>query len=71
MERKHSGVRSNARLSMKVGDLVRWKGHGKVPGIVLATKPTKGAVRRTAVLAYIPECPEPEWFLLNELEIIR
>ena len=56
---------------MKVGDLVRWKGHSKIPGIVLATKQTKGAFRRTAVLAYIPECPEPEWFLKSELELVK
>ena len=58
---------------MKVGDLVRWKDHGKVPGIVLETKPTKppyGELPKTAVLAYIPECPEPEWFLKSELELI-
>ena len=29
MGRKHSGVRSNARLSMKVGDLVRWQSWDK------------------------------------------
>ena len=49
---------------MKVGDLVRWKDHGNMPGIVLETKPTKppyGELPKTAVLAYIPECPEPEW----------
>ena len=58
---------------MKVGDLVRWKDHGKVPGIVLETKPTKppyGELPKTAELAYIPECPEPEWFLKSELELI-
>ena len=57
---------------MKPGDLVRWKGQAQVVGlgIVLATKPTKGSVRETAVLAYIPECSGPEWFLKNELELI-
>ncbi len=57
---------------MKVGDLVRWKATYPPgpPGIVLKTKPTKGASRRTAVLAYIPECPEPEWFLKCELELV-
>lgn len=58
---------------MKVGDLVKWKDHGKLPGIVLKTKPlkhSKGSNCATAVLAYIPECPEPEWFLLSELEIV-
>ena len=60
---------------MKVGDLVRWKATKSVsaPGIVLETKPTKppyGELPKTAVLAYIPECPEPEWFHENELEIV-
>jgi hypothetical protein len=58
---------------MKVGDLVRWKDYGNMPGIVLETKPTKppyGELPKTAVLAYIPECPEPEWFLKSELELV-
>jgi hypothetical protein len=44
-----------------------------MPGIVLETKPTKppyGELPKTAVLAYIPECPEPEWFLKSELELV-
>lgn len=59
---------------MKVGDLVRWKDHGNLPGIVLETKlmkHPKGANCAHAVLAYIPECPEPEWFLLSELELVN
>ena len=64
---------------MKVGDLVRWKGcWGKVgtgsPGIVLETKPTKppyGEEPKTAVLAYIRECPNPEWFHEKELAVIN
>ncbi len=56
---------------MKVGDLVKWRHHGLLPGIVLETKPLKGGVTRgVAVLAYIPECPEPEWFTKSELELI-
>ena len=56
---------------MKIGDLVRWKGNGKVPGIILETKPLAGSSQTgTAVLAYIPDCPEPEWFHENELEIV-
>ncbi len=55
---------------MKVGDLVKWRGHGKLPGIVLETKPSLGGIKGTAVLAYIPECPEPEWFTKSELELI-
>tara|TARA_A100001011_G_C14100861_1_gene752725 strand:+ start:432 stop:611 length:180 start_codon:yes stop_codon:yes gene_type:complete len=55
---------------MKVGDLVKWRHHGKLPGIVLETKPLKGAIKGTAVLAYVPECPEPEWFNKSELELI-
>ena len=54
---------------MKVGDLVRWR-KGLLPGVVLETKPMKGGVKGTAVLAYIPECPEPEWFTKSELELI-
>ena len=56
---------------MKPGDLVRWKGHGKLLGIVLKTKPPDRACPATAVLAYVPECPEPEWFLLSELELVN
>jgi hypothetical protein len=56
---------------VKIGDLVRWKDHGKLPGIVLETKPAARPSRATAVLAYIPECPEPEWFLLSELELVN
>ena len=59
---------------MKVGDLVRWKNHGNMPGIVLETKPTKppyGEEPETAVFAYIPECPNLEWFHEKELEIIN
>ena len=55
---------------MKVGDLVRWRHHGELPGIVLETKPMKGATKGTAVLAWVPECPEPEWFAKSELELI-
>ena len=55
---------------MKVGDLVKWRHHGQSWGIVLETKPLKGAIKGTAVLAYIPECPEPEWFTKGELELI-
>ena len=57
---------------MKVGDLVRWKAMKPVsaPGIVLATKPSVGAVKVTAVLAYLPECPDPEWVHKHELELI-
>jgi hypothetical protein len=54
---------------MKVGDLVRWKEHGKWLGIVLKTKPPESV--NPAVLAYIPECPEPEWIPLGELELIN
>jgi hypothetical protein len=56
---------------VKTGDLVRWKGHGKLLGIVLKTKSVDGPCRATAVLAYIPECPAPEWFLLSELELVN
>ncbi len=55
---------------MKTGDLVRWKHQRCSPGIVLETKPMKGATKGTAVLAWIPECPEPEWFTKSELELI-
>tara|TARA_Y100000310_G_C20248025_1_gene607762 strand:+ start:32 stop:217 length:186 start_codon:yes stop_codon:yes gene_type:complete len=57
---------------MKVGDLVKWKASepASAPGIVLKTKPTKGAAQGTAVLAYIPECPDPEWFHESELEVV-
>ena len=60
---------------MKVGDLVRWKATEppSAAGIVLETKPTKppyGELPKTAVLAYIPECPEPEWFFKSELEVV-
>jgi hypothetical protein len=62
---------------MKVGDLVRWKAvHGdSAPlGLVLETKPTNppyGERPKTAVFAWVPECPEPEWFLACELEVIN
>ena len=55
---------------MKVGDLVKWRDYGKLPGVVLETKPLKGAFKGIAVLAYVPECPEPEWFNKSELELI-
>jgi len=55
---------------MKVGDLVKWRHHGQSWGIVLETKPLKGAIKGTAVLAWVPECPEPEWFTKGELELI-
>ena len=57
---------------MKVGDLVRWKEHGEVPGIILETKPLAGSNQTgTAVLAHLPSCPQPEWFHENELEIVN
>ena len=44
MERKHSGVRSNARLSMKVGDLVRviYAFNGAIGLVVEKRSLTKG-----------------------------
>ena len=54
---------------MKVGDLVRWRNHGILPGIVLETKPLKGVIKGTAVLAYVPGW-EPEWFTKGELELV-
>ena len=60
---------------MKVGDLVRWKSvENPGIGIVLKTKPTKppkGKKPMTAVFAFVPECPEPEWFLQCELQVIK
>jgi hypothetical protein len=67
---------------MKVGDMVKWsKGYCEIPGLVLETRPTKyghpvGAGGDTfygpgtAVLAMLPELPEPEWFHEKELEVI-
>jgi len=54
---------------VQVGDLVRWKGHGKLLGIVLKTKPPESV--NPAVLAYIPECSEPVWIPLSELELVN
>ena len=59
---------------MKTGDIVRWKSPTcSLPGIVLKTQPTKplaGNTPKTAVLAYLPELPEPEWFHEIELEVL-
>jgi hypothetical protein len=64
---------------MKVGDLVMWKqGHCEIPGLVLETRPAKKLQTPEAslspvglaVLAVLPELPEPEWFHERELEMI-
>jgi hypothetical protein len=67
---------------MKVGDLVKWsKGHCELPGLVLETKPAKpgypanaggdaGFGPGIAVLAFLPELSDPEWFHEKELEVI-
>jgi len=54
---------------VQVGDLVKWKDRGKLLGIVLKTKPPKSV--NPAVLAYIPECSEPVWIPLGELELVN
>jgi len=61
---------------VKVGDLVRW-GYTKppgLPGIVLKVKPScavgTSLKPALAVFAYIPECPDPEWFHEHELELL-
>ena len=64
---------------MKVGDLVMWsQGHCEIPGLVLETKPAMTlqdpnsslSPSGLAVLAVLPELPEPEWFHERELEVI-
>ena len=67
---------------MKVGDLVRWsKGCCILPGLILETRPAKqgypanacgdaGFGPGTAVLAFLPELSDPEWFHEKELEVI-
>ena len=62
---------------MQVGDLVVWpQGHCDAPGLVLETKPAKQlqhsdtAVTPTgmAVLVWLPELPDLEWFHEREME---
>ena len=64
---------------MKVGDLVRWEqGYCEIPGLILETRPAKKlqtphvslSPAGLAVLAILPELPEPEWFHECELEVI-
>ncbi len=51
--------------------MVKWRHHpASRLGVVLETKPMKGATKGTAVLAWLPECPEPEWFAKSELELV-
>ena len=63
---------------MKVGDLVVWpQGYCDMPGLVLATRPTKpipgvAISKSEAVLAMLPELGnDPEWFHECELEIVN
>ena len=71
---------------MQAGDLVKITraslgvAYGRLGLIVKEYDPRAGArsLRSDQMIyvvklvgAYIPECPEPEWFLLNELEILK
>ena len=77
MERKHSGVRSNARLSMKVGDLVRVvcvDGHPM--GMVLEVRDHPSGYRIQHYLVQLFGRPSarndtPHQYLRHHLEIIR
>ena len=75
MERKHSGVRSNARLSMKAGDLVRILGLDDHPmGMVLEVRDHPSGYRIQHYLVQLFSSRydrKPHQYLKHHLEIVK